>query len=221
MEGYIWKLLLRYAHPAPCKPQCSPHQHREIIYGAIIQKPLEEDTSPRLYAAGIKHIQGIFGTVLYHARAVNNKLLATLSFIGSEQSKSTQATTKAANHLMNYLATYPNYVITYRSSNMVLAAHYDAAYLNETCARSRAGSHIFCLENDPIPRDNGPVLSLAQIINVVMSSASEAELSGLFITAKAMVPLRKTLKEMKLTQPRSPIQTDNSTSNGFSNQTIV
>ena len=57
---------------------------------------------------------------------------------------------------------------------MILAAHSDAEYLNETRARSRAGSHIVCLDNDPIPCDNGPVLSLAQIINVVMSSASEA-----------------------------------------------
>ena len=54
---------------------------------------------------------------------------------------------------------------------MILAAHSDEAYLNENRARSRAGFHIFCLDNDPIPRKNGPILSLAQIINVVMSSA--------------------------------------------------
>ena len=104
---------------------------------------------------------------------------------------------------------------------MILASHSDAAYLNETRACSRAGSHIFCSDNYPIPRDNGPVMSLAQIIKVVMSSASEAELAGLFVTAKAMVPLRKTLKEMKWPQPRPPIQTYNSTENGFANQTIV
>ena len=80
---------------------------------------------------------------------------------------------------------------------MILAAHSDAEYLNETRARSRTGAHIFGSDNDPISRNNGPVLSLAQIINAVMYSASEAELSGLFITAKAMVPLRQTLKEMK------------------------
>ena len=77
---------------------------------------------------------------------------------------------------------------------MVLAAQYDTAYLNETRARSRAGLHIFCSGNDATPSDNGPVLSLAQIINVVMSSVSEPELSGLFMTAKEMVPLQQTLK---------------------------
>ena len=77
MENYIRELLLRYGHPAPRKTQRSPHQHRKTIYGAIIQKPLEEDTPPRLDASGIKRIQVIFGIVLYHARAVNNKLLTT------------------------------------------------------------------------------------------------------------------------------------------------
>ena len=40
MVKYIRQLLLRYGHPAPSKPQQSPHQHRKIIYGASIQKPL-------------------------------------------------------------------------------------------------------------------------------------------------------------------------------------
>ena len=175
---------------------------------------------PPLDDAGIKCIQVIVSTVIHHARAVDNKVLTALSSIGSEQASATQATNKAANHLLDYLATYPNDGITYRSSNIILAAHSDSAYLNETYSHSGAGSHILCSNNDPIPRDNDPILSLSQIINVVMSSANEAELDGLFITAKAMVPLRHTIKEMKWQQPWSPIQTDNSTANGFANQTI-
>ena len=46
MENYIRQLLFIYGHPAPRKPQQSPHQHPEIIYGASIQKPLEEDPPP-------------------------------------------------------------------------------------------------------------------------------------------------------------------------------
>ena len=103
---------------------------------------------------------------------------------------------------------------------MILDARSNASYLNETRILCLSGVHIFCPENDPIPRDNGPILSLDQIMNMVMSSASEAELSGLFITTKAVVPLRQTLKEMKCSQPRSLIQTDNSAANGFANQSI-
>ena len=34
MKGYIAKVLLKYGHPIPNKPQLSPHKHREISYGA-------------------------------------------------------------------------------------------------------------------------------------------------------------------------------------------
>ena len=54
-----------------------------------------------------------------------------------------------------------------------------------------------------------------------MSSAAEAELAALFITAKKMIPLRHTLIEMGWPQPQTPIQTDNSTVVGFTNNTIV
>ena len=51
-------------------------------------------------------------------------------------------------------------------------------------------------ENTPVPSLNGPVLTIAQIIKKVVPSAAEAEISGLFICAKAMIPLRNTLVEM-------------------------
>ena len=76
---------------------------------------------------------------------------------------------------------------------MILAAHSNAAYLNVSRARSRAGTHIILSENTPVPSINGPVLTIDQIIKNVMSSAAEAELLGLFICAKAMVPLWNTL----------------------------
>ena len=59
------------------------------------------------------------------------------------------------------------------------------------------------------------------MIKNVMSSAAEAKLSGLFICAKAMVPLRNTLMEMGWTQPPSPFQCENSTANGVINKTMV
>eukprot|EP00804_Cyclotella_cryptica_P010879 CCRYP_008805-RA/>CCRYP_008805-RA protein AED:0.45 eAED:0.45 QI:0/-1/0/1/-1/1/1/0/127 len=104
---------------------------------------------------------------------------------------------------------------------MILGAHADAAYLNVNKSRSRAGAHIMCTENDPIPSPNGPILTIAQIIKFVMSSAAEAELAGLFICAKEMVPLRQSLIEMGWPQPKSHIQTDNTTALGVANKTII
>ena len=76
---------------------------------------------------------------------------------------------------------------------MILSAHVDASYLNVSKACSRIGAHIMLTENEPVPRYNVPVFTIAQIIKYVMSSAAKSELAGLFIIAKDMMPLRQTL----------------------------
>ena len=53
-----------------------------------------------------------------------------------------------------------------------------------------------------------------------MSSAVEAELAAIFLTSKDMLPLHQTLVEMEWTQGQSPIQTDNSTAMGVTNNNI-
>ena len=106
------------------------------------------------------------------------------------------------------MAKYPNAGILLRKSDMILAAHADAGFINESRARSRAGAHIFLSENEPKPKLNGPILTIAQIIKTVMASAAEAEMAALFITAKNIIPLRHTLIEMGWPQPQTPIQYD-------------
>jgi hypothetical protein len=221
MDNYINDLLLIYNHPKPHKPQHSPHAHHKIIYGAKEQLVPEEDTSPPLDATGVKRIQGIIGSLLYYVQAVDNKLPCMLSIISSQQAKATMNTAKAIHQLLGYVATYPADRVTYRASSMVLAVHSDASYLTEPNSCSQAGTHIFLSEDDPIPRQNGPVLMLSQIIKYVMASAAEAELAALYHTACEMVPLWNALKEMGWTKPNSPIQTDNSTAIGFVHDTII
>ena len=104
---------------------------------------------------------------------------------------------------------------------MILVAHADAGFLNESISRSRAGAHILLSENESKPKLNGPVLKIAQIIKTVMASATEVEMAALFITAKKMIPLRHTLIEMGWSQPQTPIQTYNSIAVGFTNKNIV
>ena len=104
---------------------------------------------------------------------------------------------------------------------MILCAHADVGFLNKTHARSKAGAHIFLSENDPFPRFNGAVLSIAHIIKFVMALAAKSELAALFITAHEMIPHRQTLIDMGWAQPKPPIQTDSSTAAGVTNNTIV
>ena len=122
---------------------------------------------------------------------------------------------------MDYLATQEEAILTYRASNMVLAVHSDASYLSEREARSRVGGHFFLSKDEPIPPDNGAILTVSTIIKAVMTSAAEAELGGLFINSREAIHIRNILHAMGHEQPRTPIQTDNSTAEGIINNKIL
>ena len=221
MKGYIAKVLLKYGHPIPKKPQLPPHKHLKVIYGAKEKLAPEYDTSPPLDIQGTKRVQGIVGSLLYYARSVDNKLLVGHRAIRSQQASVTQHKNEAIDQILDYCATYPSDGILYRSSNMFLCAHSDAGFHNNSKRRSRAGAHIFLYENDAMPRWNGPVLTLAKIIKFVMSSVSKSESGAMFVTAQEMVAMWQTLQEMKWTQPKSLLQTDNSAAAGVENTTII
>jgi len=105
---------------------------------------------------------------------------------------------------------------------MILRIHSDASYLSEAQARSRAGGHFYLGDkpsNKP-EKGNGAILTTSIIMKNVMSSAAEAECGALYNNAKEGVALRNTLHEMGHPQPPTPIQVDNSTTNGFANKQI-
>ena len=104
---------------------------------------------------------------------------------------------------------------------MILSGHSDAAYLNVSKYRSQSGSHIFLSKDNPVPQLNRSILTMSQIIKFVMSSDAEDKLAGLFITTKAMLPIRQTLIEMGWPQPKTPVQTYNSIAEGVTNNKII
>ena len=108
-------------------------------------------------------------------------------------------------------------VLTYHASEMKLAAHSDASYLNEPKARSRAGGHFFLSNGSDIPPNNGAVLNIAHVIKHVMSSATEAELAALYLVAREAVYIRIILEELGHPQPPTPLQTDNAMEDGVIN----
>lgn len=220
MPGYIQKALERFQHPKPIRPQNSPHPHSIPIYGAKAQYTESKDDTPLLDKPGQKFIQAVTGTLLYYARAVDPTILVALSAIASNQAKPTQLTMERARQLLDYCATQEDAVLTYHKSDMVLAVHSDAGYLNEKLARSRAGGHFFLSSNSTYPSNNGAILTIAQIIKAVMASAAEAELGALFINAKEAAYIRNILHEMGHPQPPTPIQTDNTTAEGVLNSRV-
>ena len=122
-EGYIANLIPKYGHKASTKPQLSPHRHHEINLGSKEQLVAEEDTSPKLNNEGIKRVQDIVGALLYYAQAIHNRPLVGLRDIGDQQASATEQTAAAIDQILDHVATYPNDGITYRASDMILAAH--------------------------------------------------------------------------------------------------
>jgi hypothetical protein len=127
---------------------------------------------------------------------------------------------KRVKQLLDYCASQEEEVLTYHASDIVLAVHSDAGYLNESKACSRAGGHFFLLSNVQNPPNNGAVLTIAQIIDAVMSLVAETELGALFINAKETVHLQRILLEMGHPHPRTLIQTNNSTVEGVINSRV-
>ena len=122
-----------------------------MICGAKEQLIHEDDTSPPIDNQGTKLIQGIFCALLYYTRAVDNKLLVGLSSIGYQQAAATERTEEAINQILYYCAIYPADGILYRSSDMVMCAHYDAGFQNESKGRSIEGAGILLSKKYAMP----------------------------------------------------------------------
>ena len=220
MPGYIQKALLKFQHPTPTVPVDAPHKHTPIKYGAQPQM-VPIDMSPKLSPTDITRVQNIVGTLLYYSRAVDSTLATALSTIASQQANATEATMKACNQLLDYVATHPNAVLRYSASDMILAVHSDASYLSEAKARSRAGGHVYLTNTNDENFRNGAVLTVSTIIKHVMASASEAELAAMFYNSREAIPLRITLAEMGHKQPPTTMTVDNSTAHGLTEGAMI
>jgi hypothetical protein len=230
MPGYIERALLRFQHKSPAKPEDSPHFAERPIYGAAVQLTAAPDTSPPLSPGDTKRVQEILGTLLYYARAVDNTMLPAINSLASEQSQGTKNTMRKIVQLLNYCATHPDAVVRYTASDMILHVESDASYQSETKSRSRvAGYHYLGPKPNPALSDtdeapaipaNGPITVISSILNVIVSSAAEAETAALYYNCREACALRTCLEEMGHAQPATPVVTDNSTAAGIANDTI-
>jgi hypothetical protein len=150
-------------------------------------------------------------------------MLVALGTLAAAQANGTKATTKALTHLLNYAATHPTAAIHFYASGMILKIHSDASYLSETKARSRAGGYFYLgsdSDPEPIIKPNGAIHILSSIMRQVLSSATEAEVAGLFYNAQESCPIRHTLEALGHPQPATPIQTDNQVADGIVNDRV-
>ena len=125
---------------------------------------------------------------------------------------------------MDYMATYPNSVIRYYTSDMIMHVDSDAAYLVVLGAKSRIAGYYYLSDhpkNSTFPQLNPPSFHvICKFIKHVVASAAKADTVGLFFNAQNTVFLQRILIALNHPQPPTPLQTDNSTTYDFPNQTM-
>jgi hypothetical protein len=228
--------LTKFQHPAPpLNPQHAPHAWSAPVYGSRTQhaphawsapvygsrtpqRPTLLSNAPLLDSPGAVRIQSISDTFLYYGRACDPCILPALNKIATKKAAPTTATVAKTNMLMDYLHTYPNAVIRFYASDMILKITSDAAYLVLPKARSRAAVH-YHLGWRNSSRVNGPVGVLCQTLQNVVSAAAEAETGGIYIGGKHACPMHAALVELGNPQPvcSSPFETDVNTAQGILN----
>ena len=109
-------------------------------------------------------------------------MLHALNDLATRVKDSIQKTIKARTHFLDYCATYPEAVVLYQASNMMLHNYSNTAYLVATGARSRIAGYTYLgsyINNKQII--NGPISIIAKIIKGVISLAAEVEIGALYI----------------------------------------
>ena len=228
MPKYLQTALHKFQHPAPKRQQHTPHSWSKPNYGAHVKYAPDDNSSPLLPAKKINLVQQIVGTFLYYSIAVDPTMLAALVSIAVQQAKGTEKTYANTLWLLNYAATHPNATIRYTASDMVLHIHSDASYLYEPQSHSRAGGHFSPGDMRPDmsklpttrPRLNGPIHSISRIMSNMMGLAAKDKIGAAYINGQEAVPIRTLLLELGHPQPATTIQVDNSTADGFANDTI-
>ena len=221
MPNYVKKLLQKIKHKYKKFPQHAPHQWTIPAYGKKRQFATENDNLPILNKKGIKFVQSIVGSLLYYARAIDFTMLPALNEIAARQANPTSKTLDKCQMLLDYANTYPNSIVRFHASDMILHVDSDAAYLVQEKARSRiSGSYKLSstppqIPFIPSPKHNAPILTECKTLRHVVASAAEAETGGLFHNAQTIIPIRSALQALDHPQPPTPLKTDNSTAHSF------
>ncbi len=127
---------------------------------------MQESKAPLLDNKAKQFIQQVCGKFFFLGRAVDSTLLCPISAIAPQSSKPTKDMMWQTLQLLDYLATQEDTVLSYHTSNMVLAVNSNTSYLSKPEAHSRASGHFFLLSITTVSPNNGVVLTIAHIIKI-------------------------------------------------------
>ena len=163
MSDYVRKALDSLQHHKPKRPQCAPHRWSVPSYGKRIQMAPDLDKSDLIDKNLTKRIQSIVGTMLYYSWSLGPTRLQAINEVLRVQSRPTLVTVEEARMILDYTTMYPNAILCYKDSDMVLHADSDTAYLTMTDARSCYAGRFYlsdCPSPSQIklnPERNGPI----------------------------------------------------------------
>ena len=127
---------------------------------------------------------------------------------------------------MDYTVTYPCVKLRYFFSNMALHVDSDAAYLVQPNKYSRIAGYYFLRTYPfpppaiPQPAPNAPIVVECKTLHIVLASATEAEMGGLFHNGQTIIHVSWLIEALGHSQPPTPLKTNNSTSNAFVNKSL-
>ena len=119
----------------PPSPVGSPMKYVQHTYGVkgptIAHVP---DIFLPLNDEQMKRIQRIVGALLYYAIAQDNTYLPAVCDIAREQKHATERTLEKVDRLLAYAAKYPNNILEYKKSDMILRVYSDGSYQSPATA---------------------------------------------------------------------------------------
>ena len=136
----------KFQHPAPTRPQYSPHQWTPPNYGAT--SPLiaqQRDNPPSQAPKHSNTYHHVVVTFLYYACTVEPTIIVTLNILSVEKSSRTQVTSKKIVQLLKYAETHPEEITMYTVSGMVLHIQSDASFLSEPGAKIISGLYHYLI----------------------------------------------------------------------------
>ena len=101
-----------------------------------IQYTKEAIELPKLNKEDKTFVQQVIVVFLFCGWAVDGTMLCPLSAITMNQENPTQETMKEVRKFMDYAASHPDAIVTFRKSGIILAGDSDASYLSKRGERS-------------------------------------------------------------------------------------
>jgi hypothetical protein len=118
-------------------------------------------------------------------------MLTALNNIRTTQSNPIEYTLQEYQQLMDYTATYPQMIVRYYVSDMILNIDSNATYLVLANDKSHIAGYYYLFSDhiNILTSNNTPILIICKTLKHVVSSTTEAKTAGVFTNAQIVLSI--------------------------------